>query len=87
MNKKVLGWIVVLLVSLLTAAGAAVWLIVVGLEADLNSGGDLSLSSWLYLALSASAAVGASLVLLRMTEAMERALDNSPAVDSGVGAA
>lgn len=65
MNKKVLSWIVVLLVSLVAAAVAAVWLIIVVVETNLDPAASFSPMPWVALAVPSALAVAASLVLLR----------------------
>lgn len=81
MNKVVLTWIVVLLASLTAAAAAAVWLIVAGVQHDVNSSAGFSPAPWIVFAVCASAAVTASLTLLRTS----MTADGSLARESFIG--
>ncbi|QAV70855.1 hypothetical protein ESZ53_10625 [Salinibacterium sp. UTAS2018] len=63
MNRKIIGWVVVLLASLTAAAGAAVWLIVAGAGLELAAG--IPPLPTLSLAVSALLAIVSSIVLIR----------------------
>jgi len=87
MNKKVLSWVIVLLASLVAAAVAAVWLIVAGVEADLNPAGSYSPAPWIALALPSALAAAASLVLLRTGMTADGSLARQSFVPRHPGAA
>ncbi|MBH0022593.1 MULTISPECIES: hypothetical protein [unclassified Salinibacterium] len=63
MNRKVFGWVVVLLASLTAAAAAAVWLIVAGTGLDVAAG--IPPLPTLVLGLSALLAIVSSFALIR----------------------
>ncbi|MGV8911386.1 MAG: hypothetical protein ACOH14_02115 [Rhodoglobus sp.] len=72
MNRKVLGWVVVLLASLTTAAAAAVWLIVAGAAPGLILAVGLPSLPTLALGASALMAMIACIALLRDERAPRR---------------
>jgi len=63
MNRKIFGWVVVLLTSLTTAAAATVWLIVAGAGLDVAAG--IPPLPALVLGISALLAIIASFALIR----------------------
>lgn len=87
MNKKVLGWAIVLLASLTLAAGAAVWLIVAGVGPELVLVSGLPPLPTLTLGVSALTAVIASLALLRAETPPRRSHTRSTFIAHRPGAA
>lgn len=65
MNRKVFGWVVVLLASLTAAAAAAIWLIVAGVTLDFGPGAGVPPLAALVLGVSALLAIVSSIALIR----------------------
>ncbi|MEV8252446.1 hypothetical protein AB0O95_00625 [Rhodoglobus sp. NPDC076762] len=87
MNRKIFGWVVVLLASLTAAAAAAVWLIVAGSAVELSlTAGPPPLPS-VVLGVSLLGAVVASLALIRAEMPPRRSHMRSTYIAHRAGAA
>lgn len=87
MNRKVFGWVVILIASLTATAAAAVWLIVAGIELEFILGSSLPPIPALVFGSSALTAIIASLALVRAEMPPRRSHTRATYISHRAGAA